>query len=99
MQSMDSDKLGDKSRIEILDPTHVNQASDTVTLNKNSEMYRNMSQQDFNKQVKEQISTARSKVAVYIDRAIQAFKKDDKTLIKIPYFLSKFDLLSVYQFH
>jgi hypothetical protein len=46
---MDSDKLGDKSMIEILDPTRVNQASHTVILNKNSEMYRNMSQQDFNK--------------------------------------------------
>jgi hypothetical protein len=82
---MDSDKLGDKSMIRILDPTLVNQASHIVTLNKNSEMYRNMSQQDFNKQVKEQIGTARSKVAVYIARAIQAFVKDDKTLIKIPY--------------
>jgi hypothetical protein len=87
MQSIDSDKLGDKSTIGILDPTHVNQASHTVILNKNSEMYRNMSQQDFNKQVKEQIGTARSKVAVYIARAIQAFVKDGKTLIKIPYFL------------
>jgi hypothetical protein len=86
MQSMDSDKLGDKSMIEILDPTRVNQASHTITLNKNSEMYRNMSQQDFNKQVKEQTGTARLKVAVYIARAIQAFVKDDKTLIKIPYF-------------
>jgi hypothetical protein len=50
---MDSDKLGDKSTIGILNPTHVSQASHTVILNKNSEMYRNMSQQDFNKQVKE----------------------------------------------
>jgi ribosomal protein S17E len=83
---MDSDKLGDKSTIKILDPTYVNQASYTVTLNKNSEIYRNMSQQDFNKQVKEQIGTVRSKVAGYIARAIQAFVKDDKTLIKIPYF-------------
>jgi predicted nucleotidyltransferase len=83
---MDSDKLGDKSTIEILEPTRVNLASHTVTLNKNSEMYRNMSQQDFNKQVKEQTSTARSKVAMYIARAIQAFMKYDKTLIKIPYF-------------
>lgn len=83
---MDSDKLGDKSTIGILDPTRVNQASHTVILNKNSEMYRNMSQQDFNKQVKEQTGTARSKVAVYIARAIQAFVKDGKTLIKIPYF-------------
>ncbi len=86
MQSMDSDKLGDKSTIEILDPTRVSQASYTVILNKNSDMYRNMSQQDFNKQVKEQTGTARSKVVLYIARAIQAFVKDGKTLIKIPYF-------------
>jgi hypothetical protein len=83
---MDSHKLGDKSTIGILDLIRVNQASHTVTLNKNSEMYRIMSQQDFNKQVKEQTGTARSKVAVYIARTIQAFVKDDKTLIKIPYF-------------
>jgi hypothetical protein len=50
---MDNGKLGDKSTIGILDPTRFNQASHTVTLNKNSEMYRNMSQQDFNKQIKE----------------------------------------------
>jgi hypothetical protein len=86
MQSMDGDKLGDKSTVGILDMTRVNQASHTIILNKNSEMYRNMSQQDFNKKVKEQIGTARSKVAVYIARAIQVFVKDGKTLIKIPYF-------------
>jgi type 1 glutamine amidotransferase len=85
MQSMDNEKLGDKSTINILDPTRVNQASYTVTLNKNSEMYRNMSQQDFNKQVKEQTDTTKSKVAIYIARAIQAFVKDGKTLIKISY--------------
>jgi hypothetical protein len=83
---MDSDKLGDKSTIGILELTRVNQASHTITMNKNSEMYRNMSQQDFNKQIKEQTGTARSKVAVYIARAIQAFVKYGKTLIKIPYF-------------
>jgi hypothetical protein len=88
MQSIDSDKLGDKSTIGILDLTRVNQTSHTIILNKNSDMYRNMSQQDFNKQVKEQTGTARSKVAVYIVRAIQAFVKDGKTLIKISYFLS-----------
>jgi hypothetical protein len=86
MQSKDSDKLEDKSTIGILDPIRVNQASHTVTLNKNSEMYRNMSQQDFNEQVKEQTGTMKLKVAVYIARAIQAFVKDGKTLIKIPYF-------------
>jgi hypothetical protein len=99
MQSMNSDKLGDKSTIEILDLTRVNQASHTITLNKNSEMYTSMSQEDFNKQVKEQTGTTRSKVAVYIARAIQAFVKAGKILMKIPYFLSKFDSLSVYQFH
>jgi hypothetical protein len=83
---MYSDKLGDKSTIGILDPTCVNQASHIVILNKNSEMYRNMSQQDFNKQVKEQTGTTRSKVALYIARAIHVFVKDGKTLIKIPYF-------------
>jgi hypothetical protein len=40
---MDSEKLGNKSTIGILDLTRVNQARCTVTLNKNSEMYRNMS--------------------------------------------------------
>jgi hypothetical protein len=83
---MNSDKLGDKSTIGILDPTCVNQAIHTVILNKNSEMYSNMSQHDFNKQVKEQTSTARLKVALYIARAMQAFVKDGKTPIKIPYF-------------
>jgi hypothetical protein len=86
MQSMDSDKLGDKSTIGILDPTRVNQASHTVILNKNSEMYRNMSQQDFNKQVNKQTGTARSKVALYIAKEMQAFMKEGKFLIKIPYF-------------
>jgi hypothetical protein len=67
---MDNEKLGDKSTIGILYPTRVNQASYTITLNKNSKMYRNMSQQNFNKQVKEQTDTAKSKVTVYIARAI-----------------------------
>jgi hypothetical protein len=49
MQSMDSEKLGDKSTIEILDPTRVNQASQTVILNRDSEMYRDMSHDDFDK--------------------------------------------------
>jgi hypothetical protein len=91
---MDSEKLGDKSTIGILDPTRVNQASYTITLNKNSEMYKNMSQCDFDKHVKELTSTARSKVALCIAKAIQAFVKDGKFLIKIPYFLSKFDMHS-----
>jgi hypothetical protein len=94
MQSMDSEKLRDKSTIGILNLTRVNQASYTVTLNKDSEMYRNMSLGDFDKQVKELTSTTRSKVMLYIAKEIQAFVKDDKFLIKISYFLSKFDLYS-----
>jgi hypothetical protein len=94
MQSMASEKLGDKSTIGILDLTRVNQVSYTVTLNKDSKMYRNMSQGDFDKQVKELTSTARSKVALYIAKIIQVFVKDGKFLIKIPYFLSKFDMYS-----
>jgi hypothetical protein len=85
MQSMDSEKLGDKSTIGILDPTRVNQASYTITLNKNSEMYRNMSQHDFDIQVKELTGTTKSKVALYIAKAMQAFVKDGKFLINIPY--------------
>jgi hypothetical protein len=80
---MDNDKLGDKSTIGILDPTRVSQASYTIILNKNSEMYRNMSQEDFNKQVKEQTGTVRSKVALYIARAIQAFVKDGRTNVNM----------------
>jgi hypothetical protein len=85
---------GDKSTIGIFDPTCINQASQTIIFNKNSEMYRDMSQDDFDKKVKELTGTTRSKVALYIAKAIQAFMKDDKFLIKIPYFLSKFDLYS-----
>jgi hypothetical protein len=84
---MDSEKLGDRSTIGILDPTRINQASYTVIMNMDSEMYMNMSQDDFNKQVKELTGTTRSKVALYITKAIQAFVKDGKFLIKIPYFL------------
>jgi hypothetical protein len=53
-----------------------------------------MSQHDFNIQVKELTDTSRLKVELYIAKAIQAFMKDGKFLIKIPYFLSKFDLHS-----
>jgi hypothetical protein len=39
---MDNVKLGDKSTIGILDLTHVNQASHTVNLRKELEMYKDM---------------------------------------------------------
>jgi hypothetical protein len=55
-------------------------------------MYRNMSQGDFDKQVKKLTGTSRSKVVLYIAKTIQAFVKDGKFLIKVIYFLSKFDM-------
>jgi hypothetical protein len=39
---MDNVKLGDKSMIGILDPTRVNQASHSVNLMNESEMYKDM---------------------------------------------------------
>jgi hypothetical protein len=61
---MDSEKLRDKSTIRIVDPIRVNQVSYTITLNKDYEMYKNMCQGDFSKQVKELTDTVRSKVAI-----------------------------------
>jgi hypothetical protein len=42
MQLMDNVKLGDKSKIRILDPTCVNQANHTVNLRKESDMYKDI---------------------------------------------------------
>jgi hypothetical protein len=86
MQFMDSVKLGDHGTIGILDPTHVNQASYTVSLNKNSEMYKDMSQKDFDEQVKEMSGKARTNVSLYIAHAIKVFVKEGKFIIKIPFF-------------
>jgi hypothetical protein len=82
---MDSVKLGDQGTVEILDPTRVNQASYTVSSNKNSEMYKNLSQKDFDEQVKEMSGKARMKVSLYIAHTIKAFVKEDKFIIKIPF--------------
>jgi hypothetical protein len=41
MHFMDNVKLGDKSKIGILDPTHVN-AGHTINLRKESDMYKGM---------------------------------------------------------
>jgi hypothetical protein len=70
---MDSVKLGDQGTVGILDPTCVNQASYTISLNKNSEMHKDMSQKDFDEQVKEMSSKARTKVSLYITHAIKVF--------------------------
>jgi hypothetical protein len=83
---MDSVKLGGQGTVRILDPTRVYQTCYTVSLNKNSEMYKDMSQKDFDEQVKEMSGKARTKVSLYIARAIKAFVKEGKFIIKISFF-------------
>jgi hypothetical protein len=83
---MDSVKLGDQGMVGILDPTRVNKASYTVSFNKNSEMFKDMCQKDFDEQVKEMSSKARTKVSLYIAHAIKAFVKEGKFIIKILFF-------------
>jgi hypothetical protein len=86
MQFMDNVKLGDQGTVGILDLTCVNQASYTVILNKNSKMYKGISQKDFDEQVKEMSGKARMKVSLYIAHTIKAFVKEGKFIIKIPFF-------------
>jgi hypothetical protein len=83
---MDNVKLGDKSTIEILDPTRVNQASHTINLRKESEMYKDMTMKQFNKEVMDMSKNARTRVSLYIAKAMHAFVKWGKKSIKIPYF-------------
>jgi hypothetical protein len=92
MQCMDGEKLGEKSTIGILDPTRVNQASHTINLRKDSEMYKGMTKKQFDKEVADLSSKVRARVSLNIAKAIHAFMKDDKKIIKIPYYLSKFHL-------
>jgi hypothetical protein len=92
MQFMDDANLGEKSTIGILDLTRVNQASQTVNLRKDSEMYNNISNKQFNKEVVDLSSKAKARVSLYIAKAMHVFVKDDKKTIKISYFLSKFHL-------
>jgi hypothetical protein len=79
---MDNVKLGDKSTIRILDPTHVNQASHTVNLRKESDMYKDMTMNDFSNMSK----NGRVQVSLYITKAMHVFVKGGKKTIKIPYF-------------
>jgi hypothetical protein len=48
---MDNVKLEGRSTIEIHDPTCVNQVSHTANLRKDSEMYKDMTMKEFNKEV------------------------------------------------
>jgi hypothetical protein len=59
MQFMDNVKLEGRSTIGILDPTCVNQASHTVNLRKDSEMYKDMTMKEFNKEVDHMSKDAR----------------------------------------
>ncbi len=58
---MDNVKLEGKSTIGILDSTCVNQASHTVNLRKESEMYKDMIMKEFNKEVEDMSKNARAR--------------------------------------
>jgi hypothetical protein len=87
---MDNVKLEGRSTIGILDPTCVSQASHTVTLRKQSEMYKDMRMAEFNKEVARMSKDVHAWVSLYIAKAIHAFVQGGKKIIKISYFLSKF---------
>jgi hypothetical protein len=82
---MDDVKLREKSKIGILDSTRVNQASHTVNLRNESEMYKDMTMKQFNKEVADLSKNARARVSLYIAKIMHAFVKGAKTTIKISY--------------
>jgi hypothetical protein len=86
MQFMDNVKLEGRSMIGILDSTLVNQASHTVNIRKESEMYKDMKMKEFNKEVDRMTKDERLQVSLYISKAIHAFVQEGKKTIKIPYF-------------
>jgi hypothetical protein len=95
---MDNVKLEGRSTIGILDLTHVSQASHTVTLRKQSEMYKDMTMVEFNKEVAHMIKDAMAWLSLYIAKEIHAFMQGGKKTIKIPYFLKEVSpVLSVLQ--
>jgi hypothetical protein len=73
MQFMDNVKMEDRSIIKILDPKRVSQASHTVTLRNESEMYKDMTMKEFNKEVDCMSKDARAWVSLYIAKEIHAF--------------------------
>jgi hypothetical protein len=84
---MDSMKLDYRSMIRILDLTSVSQTSHNVILKKESEVYKDITMTEFNKEV-----SCIRKEALYIAKATHAFMEGGKKTIIIPYFLSKFHL-------
>jgi hypothetical protein len=83
---MDSVKLDGRSTIGIHDLTCVNQASHTITLRKESEMYKDMIMTMFNKEVSHMRKEALLRVALYIAKATHAFVEGGKKTLLIPYF-------------
>jgi hypothetical protein len=79
-------KLEGMSMIRILHLTHVNQASHTVTLRKQSEMNKDMTIAEFNKEVDRMSKDAKARVSLYIAKPIHVFVQGGKKTIKIPYF-------------
>jgi hypothetical protein len=82
---MDNVKLEGRSTIGILDLTHVSQASHTITMRRQSEMYKDMTMVEFNKEVAHMSKDAKVRVSLYIAKAIHAFVQGGKKTIKIPY--------------
>jgi hypothetical protein len=86
MQFMGNVKLEGRGMIGILDLTRVNQASHTVNLRKNSEMYKVMAMKEFNKEVDRMSKDAKARVSLYIAKANHAFVQGGKKTSKILYF-------------
>jgi hypothetical protein len=55
-------------------------------------MHKGMTKKQFDKEVVDLSSKARVRVSLHIAKAIHAFMKDSKKIIKIPYFLSRFHM-------
>jgi hypothetical protein len=62
------------------------QESHTVNLRKESEMYKDMTLKQFNKEVMDMSKNVRARVSMYIAKAMYVFVKGGKTTIKIAYF-------------
>jgi hypothetical protein len=86
MQFKDNVTIEGRSIIRILEPKCVSQASHTVTLRNESDMYKDMTMKEFNKEVDRMSKDARAWVSLYIAKEIHAFIQGGKKTIKIPYF-------------
>jgi hypothetical protein len=76
---------GDKSKIRILDPT-CQSGKPHRQIEEGIKMYNDMTKKLFNKEFVDLSSKERARVSLYIAKAIHAFVKEDKTIIKIPHF-------------